>query len=68
MAATVDASGSTFQVRRVFELFETLRLPPTDFQYDVTPDGERFLIDVVAETAQQPIHLVLNWTLELAHR
>jgi Tol biopolymer transport system component len=67
MAAAVDGSGSSFEVERVTELFETLRVPPTGFDYDVTPDGERFLIAVV-DAAQQPIRLVLNWTVELADR
>jgi Tol biopolymer transport system component len=68
LAAAVDGSGSSFEVGRVAELFELSRMPPTDFEYDVTPDGERFLIYAVADTPQVPVHLVLNWTLGLADR
>jgi hypothetical protein len=52
----------------VSALFETRRFQITDFDYDVTPDAERFLLNVVAADAQAPIHLLLNWTLELADR
>jgi Tol biopolymer transport system component len=68
MAAAVDGSGNSFEVANLAELFETLHVPPTGFDYDVTPDGERFLIAVVDAAAQRPIHLVLNWTVELADR
>jgi Tol biopolymer transport system component len=68
MAAAVDGSGSSFEVADLAELFEMLHVPPAGFDYDVTPDGERFLIAVVDAAAQRPIHLVLNWTVELADR
>jgi hypothetical protein len=29
--------------------------------YDVTPDGQRFLINRIVEQAVQPITLVVNW-------
>jgi hypothetical protein len=34
-------------------------------QYDVTADGERFLLSVPPETSTVPITVVLNWTAGL---
>ncbi len=43
--------------------------------YDITPDGQRFLMvfpadqaDSVAETPDEHIHIVLNWFEELKER
>ena len=33
--------------------------------YDVTPDGQRFLIAVAGESASSRITVVLNWTAAL---
>jgi hypothetical protein len=33
--------------------------------YDVSPDGKRFLLDVVGDQNIKPITVVLNWTAEL---
>jgi hypothetical protein len=40
-------------------------LPAGGFDYDVTADGERFLMNTVGESAFDPITLVLNWPAEL---
>ena len=42
----------------------------TSFNYDVTPDGQRFLMvkDVHQDVAFNRIHVVVNWTQELARR
>jgi Tol biopolymer transport system component/tRNA A-37 threonylcarbamoyl transferase component Bud32 len=41
-------------------------LPDIFYHYDVTNDGQRFLIDVAAgETGQVPVTVVLNWQAEL---
>jgi len=40
-----------------------LDVGPMNNQYEVTPDGQRFLIPKsLSETAQTPITVVLNWT------
>ena len=65
MAASVAASGSTFQARPPVALFAT-RIPGTAGgnarqQYAVSRDG-RFLINETAEEATvSPITLILNW-------
>jgi hypothetical protein len=68
MAAGVDGSGADFEVTGVRELFAVPRLPPEGIWYDVTSDGERFLVEVIADVGQQPIRLVVNWAEDLAHR
>ena len=42
----------------------------TSFNYDATPDGQRFLMvkDVDQDVASNRIHVVVNWTQELARR
>ena len=49
-------------------LFETEGLDsrPSSF-YDISPDGERFLMVSRSEFRARPIHLVLNWFEELNH-
>ena len=34
-------------------------------QYDVTPDGQRFLVNVEGEGSSSPITVVLNWAAGL---
>jgi hypothetical protein len=43
-------------------------MPVGTFNYDVTSDGERFLIDTVGDSAFEPITLFVNWTAELEGR
>jgi hypothetical protein len=33
--------------------------------YDVSPDGERFLLNAAADENTRPLTLVVNWTVEL---
>jgi Tol biopolymer transport system component/predicted Ser/Thr protein kinase len=64
MAAEVKAGGFNFEAGTVHALFEA-RFPSTTERYDVTADGQRF---IVVEEAVQPgttITLVVNWTAEL---
>jgi hypothetical protein len=61
MVATVDGQGSGFQINTVRPLFETRARINQRSMYDVTPDGQRFLINTLVETVPQPITLVVNW-------
>ena len=64
MAAAVKGQGSAFEVGAVRPLFDT-RAPRTinpRSAYDVSPDGQRFLVNTLAEqAAPAPITLVVNW-------
>ena len=43
-----------------------LSVATTLFHYDVSRDGQRFLIDVAFEESEQsPVTIVLNWQAEL---
>jgi Tol biopolymer transport system component len=68
MVAEVDPSGAGFQIGSISELFDTPRMPIGVFDYDVTSDGERFLMNTVGDSAFEPITLVVNWTAELEGR
>ncbi len=65
MVAEVDPSGTGFKIGELVELFDIPRMPVGSFNYDVTSDGERFLMNTVGDSAFEPITLVVNWTAEL---
>jgi eukaryotic-like serine/threonine-protein kinase len=64
MAAAVNGQKSAFEVGAVRSLFDT-RAPSTinpRSAYDVSPDGQHFLVNTLAEeAASAPITLVVNW-------
>lgn len=65
MAAEVNVQGSRFEVGTVRPLFET-RTGGARWPYDVTPDGQRFLVATLVEDATStPITLVVNWPARL---
>jgi hypothetical protein len=62
-------SGAVFGQGRPKPLFQT-RGPNTaniGFTYDVTGDGQRFLVNTraVGNANASPIYVVVNWTAEL---
>jgi Tol biopolymer transport system component len=61
MAAAVNGEGSAFEVGAVRSLFDTRPGGPPRFVYDVSPDGQRFLVNTLVEEAAAPITLVVNW-------
>jgi dipeptidyl aminopeptidase/acylaminoacyl peptidase len=65
MAATVDGSGSSFKVigdaRRLFPF----RKVNARWPYDVTRDGQRFLVITADDRAPTPMSVVVNWTSDL---
>jgi len=64
MAAEVNGAGpTTLQVGSVRPLFEVRQAVTGGFVYDVTGDGQRFLINAALEQkASSPITLVQNWS------
>jgi eukaryotic-like serine/threonine-protein kinase len=62
MAAEVNGAGSGFEVGAVRPLFQTQARINRRFMYDVSADGQRFLINTLVEQVVQPITLVVNWT------
>jgi Tol biopolymer transport system component len=67
MAVPVTATEGTFEVGRPRPLFRTRIIPQGsqslwfDTLYDVTPDGQRFLILGPPDEPGPPITVVLNW-------
>ena len=64
MAAAASGQGSAFEVGAVRPLFETRAIANANqrYPYDVSADGQRFLVNTLAEeTTSAPITLVVNW-------
>ncbi len=62
MAAEVSEDSSSLRIGKVTPLFPTNRGPATGSPYDVTADGQKFLVvpqDV--SQAAQPLTLITNW-------
>ena len=64
MAADVDGRGKSFEVKGVRPLFKVSTTPLTinqGFPYDVSSDGQRFIVNAIAPQGSQPVVLVSNW-------
>ena len=62
MAASVNGDGEAFKVESVRSLF-AVAIHGARYAYDVTADGQRFLVNtsVTAENTPPPLRVVLNW-------
>jgi Tol biopolymer transport system component len=68
MTAEVDGSGRAFRVGQVSQVADGLRLSfAGPYQYDITSDGSRFLVNVQNEATTPPMTLVVGFTAGL-HR
>jgi hypothetical protein len=67
MAVAVDTAGVTSKAALLRELFATLvtSVHHTFRQYDVAPDGQKFIINTVFEQSVEPITVYANWEREL---
>ena len=67
MAAEVNGKGTSFEVGVVKPLFDARATTATArYSYDVSADGQRFLINTFPEqAASEPITVVVNWTAGL---
>ena len=54
-------SGPTFEAGAPVALFDTNDLEPDNLTYDVSSDGQRFLVSGVFESASRPVIIRLNW-------
>jgi eukaryotic-like serine/threonine-protein kinase len=65
MSVDVNGSGAKFQAGIPKPLF---KLPPGAGDWDVTPDGKRFLVALPrGQAAEESVTLVLNWSAGLKH-
>jgi hypothetical protein len=69
MAVSVKTSGATFEQGAPKALFKTRMLTgliQSGIEYDVTADGQRFLIGtMVGEANASPVSVILNWAAEM---
>ena len=65
MAAEVNGSGSSFVVGNITQLFETRVVRVGIGPFDVTADGQRFVIAYEPGESTAAITLVTNWNAEL---
>jgi Tol biopolymer transport system component len=60
-AAGIRRAGDTIQSEAARQLFSFSPLPFIFSPYDVTADGERFLVLQPAQAVREPLHVTLNW-------
>ena len=60
MAVAVNSSGGSMELGTARPLFGSIP-PPLGHVYDVSKDGQRFLVRVEVQ-ADEPLTLVQNWT------
>jgi hypothetical protein len=66
MAPAVNGRGSTFETGAVTELFTVRTITGNGYPYDVSPDGQRFLINtLVGDSFDPKITVVTDWTAGL---
>ena len=54
-------TGATFKANASVALFNPRDEDPTDFEYDVSADGQRFLISRLAQDDSRPVNVSLDW-------
>jgi Tol biopolymer transport system component len=66
MAAEVNAGGGVFEVSATSTLFELMLGRRNAASYDVSADGQRFLVPMLPEgEVPEPLTIVQNWTAGL---
>jgi hypothetical protein len=66
MVASVNGEGRDFEVGSVQALFDLHTAGARRYPFDVSADGQRFLVNTIVEApSQPPITLVVNWTAAL---
>jgi hypothetical protein len=66
MAASFRENNGEVQTGTPVKLFQTRPLPKTWNLYDVSPDGQRFVVTLPLEwTSSVPITVVTNWAEKL---
>ena len=64
MSSAVKTDGSEFEFATPKPLFKTRMLSPmiTFHEFDVSPDGQRFLIGtMIGQTSSAPPTVITNW-------
>ena len=66
-AVEVDGSGASFTVGRSQRLF-VAPVNPFASTYDVSPDGQRFVMSASPDEEEPPLVLMINWTAQLKQK
>ena len=66
MATEVDGRGNSFEARKEQVLFRVGASVMSE--YDVTPDGKRFVMATQKVNPNAPLTLVQNWTALLSNK
>jgi hypothetical protein len=70
MIAVPVKTGANFDAGSPVELFQAdareMVATSEEFSYDVSKDGQKFLINTQIKTAQTPMSVVLNWDSEFS--
>jgi hypothetical protein len=64
MSVTVDGTTTAFRAEAPLALFHAPLASFVGYQYSVTKDGQRFLVNTAGPTAL-PVTVVSDWTLAL---
>jgi eukaryotic-like serine/threonine-protein kinase len=64
-AASVNATGTEFELGPAPPLFQVTYLGPLGNPFDVAPDGQRLVFNTYPEGAPTPLVLVTNWIEDL---
>jgi eukaryotic-like serine/threonine-protein kinase len=64
-AVSTNPRVGGFEVGNFQQLFEVRNVFPLGDPYDVTPDGQRFMVLTQPDVSPSPMTLVLNWTADL---
>ena len=67
MIVSVPLAPSTMEPGAETTLFRVL-LRPTYASFDMTPDGQRFVVNTLASAGAAPIVVLSNWKRELQAR
>ena len=65
MAVSLATSAAGLDVSAPTALFDIAVSPGARQQYDVTGDGQRFLVNAVTVESETPVTIVLNWAAGL---
>jgi hypothetical protein len=67
MSAAISTTAGSFKAETPQPLFDTRIVTTTRdmWQYDMTPDAQRFVINSRMEHTQEPITLYANWPAEV---
>jgi Tol biopolymer transport system component len=65
MAASVNGQRATFEVGAARPLFTIRPQRGAGAAYDVTADGQKFLVNALLDIPEQPVTLVVNWMADM---